>query len=382
MMNSSGSTNSPFLNILEYLKNMLHNDTVTENELLNYFYGPFNDLASPKTPQRDQIVLYTAPIVYVVGVFGHLMSFLILPYFAKKEYSYVYLLFLSIFDLLVLNVGLLIRWLHEILGVNILSFNDYTCKMLTFLGLLFSDTSVWLLVAVTMERFIILYHPFRATLICTVRRSLMIIFFLVIIIALVNIHVFWTLEIVVDNVTRQKNCDSTVDSNALIYQAWPLIDSLIYSILPFLSTCVLNYKIIQKIRHIKSRNRNVYSRRFSRGTSDQKIPKVEKKLTITMVILSVTFMVTTLPMLIYLCVTALLNSLAKQPIFSHQRYRYFRSFAELMMYCNHAINFYLYIANSRRLRLWFRKRVFRQKAEKLVTGNQVLEKQEYSSRFS
>lgn len=116
--------------------------------------------------------------------------------------------------------------------------------------------------------------------------------------------------------------------------------------------------------------------------TEQKKPKVERKLTITMVILSLAFIVTTLPLLVYMCVTAVMNSLHKQPIFSRERYQYFRSFAELMMYCNHAINFYLYIANSRRLRLWFQKRICQQKAEQLVIGNEVLEKQEYSSRFS
>lgn len=377
------NNNDELLSLLEYFSDALGNDTFTKNDILNMFARyDFGEFSPPRVKQRDGVILYASPFVFLFGVTGHLMSLLILPYFAKKESSYVYLLFLSIFDLLVLHVGLLIRWLQEILAVDIYSFNNYTCKVLTFLGLVFSDTSVWLLVFVTLERFVLLYHPFRAKLICTVRRSLIIILFMFVAMAMLNGHVFWTLEIITDNVTQSQNCDSAANSNALIYQIWPLIDSLIYFILPFLCTCVFNYKIIRKIRHIKTRNRICNSRRFPRVRREQKKPKVERKLTITMVILSLAFMVTTLPMLVYLCVTAVMNSLHKQPIFSRERYQHFRSFAELMMYTNHAINFYLYIANSRRLRLWFQKRICQQKAEQLVIGNEVLEKQEYSSRFS
>lgn len=377
------NNNDELLSLLEYFSDALGNDNFTKNDILNMFARyDFDELSPPRVKQRDGVILYASPFVFLFGVTGHLMSLLILPYFAKKESSYVYLLFLSIFDLLVLHVGLLIRWLQEILAVDIYSFNNYTCKVLTFLGLVFSDTSVWLLVFVTLERFVLLYHPFRAKLICTVRRSLIIILFMFVAMAMLNGHVFWTLEIITDNVTQSQNCDSAANSNALIYQIWPLIDSLIYFILPFLCTCVFNYKIIRKIRHIKIRNRICNSRRFPRVRREQKKPKVERKLTITMVILSLAFMVTTLPMLVYLCVTAVMNSLHKQPLFSRERYQYFRSFAELMMYTNHAINFYLYIANSRRLRLWFQKRICQQKAEQLVIGNEVLEKQEYSSRFS
>ncbi|XP_062567949.1 cysteinyl leukotriene receptor 2-like [Saccostrea cucullata] len=372
-----------YTDMLDILHRLLSNNTIDENDILNYFgKSEFNDITPPRVQRRDQIILIGAPFVFFIGVIGHLMSLLILPYFAKKESTYVYLLSLSIFDLLVLHVGLLVRWLNEILGMNILSHSNFTCKTLTFLSLVFSDTSVWLLVVVTFERFVMLYHPFQATVICKVRRSLIIILLVLGILAMVNSHVFWTLEIVINNVTKQQSCDPAAKSNTMIYQIWPLIDSCIYFILPFLSTCILNGRIIKKIRGIKKRNHLVNARRFLKTTVDQKSPRVERKLTTTMVILSLTFVVSTLPMLVYLCVTAVLNSLHNQPIFSRERYQYFRSFAELMMYCNHAINFYLYIANSKRLRLWFQKRICKQKAEHLVIGNEVFEMQEYSSRYS
>jgi hypothetical protein len=281
-----------------------------------------------------------------------------------------------------LHVGLLVRWLNEILEMDILSYNNYTCKTLTFFSLVFSDTSVWLVVVVSFERFLLLCHPYQATIICRVRRSLKIILFMVILIAMVNSHVFWTLKIVINNETNQQRCDSASENSALIYQIWPLIDVLIYFILPFISACVFNYKIIQRIRRIRGRSHLVNTRRFLNGRVHHKSPKAERKLTVTMVILSLTFLVTTLPMLIYLCVTVVLNSLSNQPMFSHERYQHFRSIAEIFMYCNHAINFYLYIATSKRLRLGFQKRICQRKVEHLVVGHEMLEMQDWSSRYS
>lgn len=371
-------------NALEYLDTLLRNGTLNVNDILCHFGQgcDFNDITVSRKWKTDEIILYTAPVIFLIGVVGHLMSLLILPYFARKESSFVYLLFLSIVDLLVLHVGLLVRWLNEVLRMDILSYSNYTCKTLTFLGFVFSDTSVWLLVVVTFERFLMLCHPFQATLICKVGRSLKIILLVVLVMAVINSHVFWTLKIVINNETNQQRCDSTSENSALIYQIWPLIDALIYFILPFISTCVLNYKIIQRIRRIRNRSHLVNTCRFLNTKIAQKAPKVERKLTITMVILSLTFVVTTLPMLAYLCVTVVLNSLSNQPMFSQERYQHFRSFAEIFMYCNHAINFYLYIATSKRLRLGFQKRICQRKAEHLVIGHEMLEMQDLSSRYS
>jgi hypothetical protein len=206
---------------------------------------------------------------------------------------------------------------------------------------------------------------------------------MVIVLAIVNSHVFWTLQIVINNETNQQRCDSASENSALIHQIWPLIDALIYSILPFIITCVFNYKIVQRIRRMKKRSHLVNTYRFrNTGINQNRSSKAERKLTVTMVILSLSFLVTTLPMLTYLCVTAVLNSLSNQPIFSQERYRHYRTVAEIFMYCNHAINFYLYIATSKAIRLGFRKQICRRQAEHLVIGHEMLEMQDLSTRYS
>lgn len=79
------NNNDELLSLLDYFSDALGNDNFTKNDILNMFARyDFDELSPPRVKQRDGVILYASPFVFLFGVTGHLMSLLILPYFAKK----------------------------------------------------------------------------------------------------------------------------------------------------------------------------------------------------------------------------------------------------------------------------------------------------------
>ncbi|ESO90968.1 hypothetical protein LOTGIDRAFT_122346, partial [Lottia gigantea] len=109
------------------------------------------------------LLLYVPPILIILGTFGNLFSFIILRRRPMLKVStYFYLASLAIADSLVLYIGLLRMWINELTGIDAQDLTNWLCKLTCVLGYVCSDFSVWLIIAVTVERYIVVCHPFKA----------------------------------------------------------------------------------------------------------------------------------------------------------------------------------------------------------------------------
>ena len=79
-----------------------------------------------------------------------------------KYSTYFYLLVLAIADTLVLYVGLFRIWVGRLYGQDFRDYSDVTCKLTNVVASTVSDFSVWLIVAVTVDRYIVVCHPLKA----------------------------------------------------------------------------------------------------------------------------------------------------------------------------------------------------------------------------
>lgn len=101
------------------------------------------------------ILLYVPPILIILGTFGNIFSFLILKRKAMLKFStYFYLMVLALADTLVLYVGLLRLWIAELTGYELMAQADWICKLTCVVSYTVSDFSVWLIIAVTVERYV------------------------------------------------------------------------------------------------------------------------------------------------------------------------------------------------------------------------------------
>jgi len=72
-------------------------------------------MSVPSYRLQKQLYVYVSPIIVVVGMFGNIMSMLVLSSRPMRRVStYCYLAVLAAVDSLVLGVGLLPKWLDEV----------------------------------------------------------------------------------------------------------------------------------------------------------------------------------------------------------------------------------------------------------------------------
>ncbi|KAK7114515.1 hypothetical protein V1264_000569 [Littorina saxatilis] len=331
----------------------------------------------PEYRALKNLMLYVPPVLIVLGTFGNVFSFIIMRRRAMlKVSSYHYLASLAVADSLVLYIGLLRLWLGEVTGSDFHNSADWICKLTISLGYTASDLSVWLIIAVTVERYIVVCFPLRASAMINTNRAKKVIGFLVLLMFTINLHFFWTVEIVerqpVDG-NNVSNCEAAPHHQQLVNAVWPWVDACIYSFVPFIVILVLNILIVIEViearahrLRMQSTSEHHYHRQASRfrGTAGSSFslhnvdigscrracgPGEGMKLTIMLLTVSFAFLLTTLPMNISLIVTAFWDH-SNNDLRRVVQFKLANTVAELLMYLNHSMNFCLYCATGQKFR--------------------------------
>lgn len=302
---------------------------------------------------------YIPPIIIILGTFGNIMSFIILSRKQMRKHStYTYLAVLSITDLFVLCVGLLKIWVEEFTGYSIQAQHDWSCR--TFVVLLYtaSDYSVWLIIAVTVERWIAVCRPLKAPSLCNQRKAVKTIVAILIILMAINLHFLWTLGVKsypYGDETFDK-CDPGKGFELLVKEVWPWIDACIYSFLPLGIILTLNSLIIRQVVKSKrsrcdlSGNHALRSRKATKLNPDRNRNPQDSSFKLTVMLLSISFafLITTLPRNSMLIANAFLGN--PKDYGEVARRTMLQALTELLMYLNHSMNFYLYCATGEKFR--------------------------------
>lgn len=290
------------------------------------------------------LLLYIPLFLVVVGTFGNIFSFIVLRQKSMPQLStYFYLASLAITDTVVLYIGLFRLWLLEAIDFDLQDYADWSCKLIAVLGYTASDFSIWLIIAVTVERYIAVCHPLKASEMCNIPRAKIVMVILLFLLFFINAHLFWTVEID-DNKTPVK-CEYG-DGFELLSEVWPWIDAALYSFLPFITIMILNCLIIRQVKKARHSRQQMQSDSLKQPN---RRPSHEQSIKLTIMLLSVsfTFLVSTLPMNTFLIVKAFTED---QYLKTSAQYSLITTIAKLLMYLNHAINFFLYCATGQKFR--------------------------------
>jgi hypothetical protein len=249
-------------------------------------------------------------------------------------------------DLLVLYVGLFDLWLGQFM-INVEEISNGFCKLVKFLGYFCSDLSVWLIVAVTIERTVVVLFPLKARL-CNARTSRLCIYILMLIFLLVNCHFLWSVNLqhFSYNSSIISKCQAKIGYIYIVDIIWPWVDAVIYSFLPFAIILILNSLIIKNLITAKKRRNDLRQHSLLLSKDPQQMPGsvMSHKITCMLLVISFVFLVTTLPMAIVLIHTSLADSVVDDSTLTRRILIY--SIAEMLMYLNHSINFFLYYATG------------------------------------
>lgn len=287
------------------------------------------------------------PLIMIVGIPGNVMSFLVMKSrrIAQKSYSH-YLCALAVFDSLVLIGkyirrldGLLIFTLHAGIFQN---FGDAGCKVYNFVEHVCYLFSSWLVLCMTLERFIAVNFPFRKEMLCKPKNAVTVI---VVVFSLLSYTQIFRLVIITKD-SVQPLCTAQ-DKYLHIYLIMHiyLYQLVLQFLLPAILILICNMTILWKIRRLR------YS--VSKHGTNHSVQAYHRKNKTTwlLLIISFTYVVTLLPLVIVslvMHISTLVDPRQARVIFRHLTD--IKYILELLSEVNYGINFFIYIMSGAQFR--------------------------------
>ena len=150
-----------------------------------------------------------SPIILIIGTIDYIMSIII---FSRKRMRNRTL---GIADLLSL-LGLLRYYIREITYVDIRNTTENACKLHTLLVYCMRHFTAWILVTVPIERFIAVWYPFKANIICTKRNGAFALTAVGVIIFSVNAHYLCSMKFKVTSSNSTTSCICIMRSSIVL----------------------------------------------------------------------------------------------------------------------------------------------------------------------
>ena len=211
------------------------------------------------------VEFYTFPFIFLIGTVCNFFVFVVMRRKKMRNQStYFYMAILAIADELVLIVGCLNFWIYLSTKINITALSNITCKLASAGLYATFHFSVWVVIIMTIERFIAVALPLQACSICTVRRAKLATSTLACIIFLINSHFFFTHTLI------DGGCQPKEAYSVFMFKIWPWIDASIYSFIPLCLLFAFNILIVHNLfkasRNISKMNSNVNNLKANHST--------------------------------------------------------------------------------------------------------------------
>ncbi|TNN20070.1 putative G- coupled receptor [Schistosoma japonicum] len=339
--NQLSETNSNTLNNLLYQYD--NSSFVYLNEYIENLTNKLKQLQSFKQQSyicnvNNILWMYIPPIIFILGSLGNILSFIILQHPSTGSMTlFLYLIARSIVDEIVLIIGLLRRWIDKIFNTKFENTSIFLCKMIHFLGTSSSFLSVWLTVILTAERALVVSFPLHVTRLINYSKVKNIIILMSLLCIVLSLHFFFTVDIITNCSHELSNSSLEIKTNFLLHHNltntfymkcfnqctilpkyslinwyWSTFDAIFYSYLPFCLIFGFNIIILKSV-YYANRNRNHLHESNSQ----------------------------------------ILDLRGTHKMNARMYFRLADTIAELFMYINHAMNFYLFCATGKT----FRKRL-------------------------
>lgn len=286
----------------------------------------------------------------VVGIVTNLLTLIVMLGLTHLPICN-YMAALALADLSVLLGPCLLRWLLTI-NVDPRIFNVIACRLLNFLSYWSFSLSAWILVAMTIDRYIAISYPLRALRLSTPRRARIVVGVLAIIMVLVNFHFLIILDVETQPGMPDKMCVGYDQFRHFLEVVWPWFDATVYSFLPFSFLIVFNFLII------RSHRRSIVATSTMKGSKSGEIQLnmnyTYRKITITLVVVAFSFVIMTAPKVILHIIRPTVFNFKPVPNRTDfkilAQYTLAASLVNVLMYGNHSINFFLYVLTGRKFR--------------------------------
>lgn len=296
---------------------------------------------SPLMQVWVHIIYISAPMIFFVGIVGNSLTVVVMVRSSfRRLNTSVYLTALALADTICLFCQRLTRsWLEFVFNLLIDVISKWGCKALMFVHFSMSCTSSWLIVAMTLERLIVVWEPLKAKRICTRRRALAVVCLVYFLSCAANTYTFFTFDMLYEPSDGYYYCLQQNERNQLIST---LVDFCLYSFFPSLFLLSSNILLIWKIKQSQK-----MQRALTIGANGNLKEEASRKKTNTNIMLlgvSFTFLALTTPTALF----QLVQSLVKFP--TTEEILIIREILNVLSSANHAINFFLYCISGPKFR--------------------------------
>ena len=291
---------------------------------------------------------YGFPIVIFLGTVGNLFTFLVmLKPTMRKSSTCFYMAVLAMFDTSVLYFSCFRQWIALLDGTDALNLTSTSCKSLNFFSYTCFDLAVWILVAMTIERCFAVHFPLKATDIATIPIARKTVCLIVLIMASINLHFFWTVEL-----DARGRCSYLEQYTDFHDEVWPWLDATVYSFLPFVALLISNSIIIYDSRRAFVKRRSELGSNASHGTKGSSVTRFQFRLSAMLVTVSVVFLILSAPNVILICIRHKYFDFSEGVDDFHDIavYQLVSTVTSFCLYINHAVNFILYCVSGQRFR--------------------------------
>lgn len=208
----------------ELMDALISNGTDPDELFMHYWW------CSPESVIHWAVKTFTAPVMIVIGSIGNALAFVVLSRKMLKQWSVCFYLSLyAIINTAVLYIGCGLDWVSYLTQTaHVANQADWICRLWKFFFNVLSYSSIWVVVAMTMDRFVLMWYPRKAHQLCTVFMAKLVAIFIFVGLVVISIHAMWTYALTAHGCI----IDSNKDTHAFQTIAWPMASAIMYSYLP------------------------------------------------------------------------------------------------------------------------------------------------------
>ncbi|KAK7497907.1 hypothetical protein BaRGS_00010778 [Batillaria attramentaria] len=305
----------------------------------------------PEYTASLQIWKYCPPVLLAVGTFGNVAT--IAVYKRMKwggSAQPLFLIALAIADLCVLYSGLLPDITYHVFNFDLRGLHAFPCKTLTWMMYSSAGTSAWLLVAMTTQRAMSVTWPHRVTFHCSYRKSGITVFLIFVVVWGCQCHQLYGLIVHDSDVYLDGACGASVNYEDFWDNVWPWVDMSLFSLLPSFMLLVSNVALLRSLRRSASRFASCGT---STATEGRK--RVASSMTVTLVIVSFTFLLFTFPINVSIILWHLTGEAIEDDAELTAKMDLAWAVTNILWYANSAVNFFLYCLSGSKFREDFLK---------------------------
>ena len=350
------------MNILIMRETTMFRENITENITITTSIIPDIGGDPPRRPTLQEILMayseyvwavnlgtYVFPIIIGLGTIGNVLSFLIM---IRRTMiitpTCFYMAILAISDTTILYVDCLRKWVFLMYGEDAWNINTAACRAFYYLSYSSFHYSVWIIVAMTTERFFAIRYPLKFLTVGSMRKTKVACLIILICVLLLNCQFTWSVKI-----TEKGTCVPEENYSNFHKDVMPWIDAVFYSFLPFVILITFNVLIICSFRKAYRRQKTLHGNPTSHKSASHNRSSINHRMTAMLLSVTFTFIIMTAPKTILLCIRNEVFMFLKYNTYDFQEialYTLITRIADLCIYTNHAINFFLYCVSGQRFR--------------------------------